>query len=148
MNSFRILCFNAIAFVCLLMIIITSCGKKEVVVEPIDYGYSISINSPQNDIEFSASDTLFIYIDYKSETGEIVHFIGINLFEEGNPENSLYQFTSHQHEPEIFQLNDYFIIPSELTSDQYGSYILQASMWSHDQEFDTVYNEVKILVND
>lgn len=105
---------------------------------PIDYGYSIDINSPTESNHFSVGDTLPIAIDFSSSTGEIVHYISVDFYSKATPHIFLYSVQSHQHVPKFFEYTDNLILKDSSKIENTEEWILKAAMWSHEIDGDTI----------
>ncbi|MFZ1496800.1 MAG: hypothetical protein WAS72_07060 [Saprospiraceae bacterium] len=113
---------------------------------PIDYGYTITINSPLENSIYTAGDTLPISILFSSTTGEIVHFIDVEIYSKTSQNNVLYSVLSHQHVPNFFEYNDHFALKDTAKINTSEEWILKAAMWSHEINGDTVSLEKEILI--
>ncbi|MEZ4932551.1 MAG: hypothetical protein R2788_10585 [Saprospiraceae bacterium] len=113
---------------------------------PIDYGYAIEINSPSNNSNYSIGDTLPISVKFLSETGEIVHFIGVEIYSKSNKSNKLYSVLSHQHVLESFSYNDNFILKDSSKIALDSDWILETSLWSHEADADTTFKILELKI--
>lgn len=150
MNSYPTQFFRITTFSFALMLTcLWSCNQDEPLTdntEQIDYGYTISIESPSESSIYSFGDTLPISIMFSSTTGEIVHNIGVEIYDKSSKDIYLYSVQSHQHVPDFFHYMDDFVLKDTSKIEFDEEWILKASMWSHELMGDTVSIENEMLI--
>ena len=152
MNLFPIQYFKIGLFSFLaIFFLLSSCKKDDAPTDepaPIDYGYAIAINSPSADGSYFIGDTLPISINYRSETGEIVHYISVDIYSKMDNSKKIYSVQSHQHVLEDYEYNDNFILKDTTITDFDTDWILEANLWSHDINPDTVSSIIELRVEE
>jgi hypothetical protein len=132
-------------FLVLLLFCLWSC-KKDDTTKPIDYGYTIAINSPSENGIYSVGDTLPISISYSSTTGEIVHYISVQIYNKYAESIFLYSVQSHQHVPDLFEYNDHFALKDTAKINTGEEWVLKAAMWTHEIDTDTIVVKRDLLI--
>lgn len=138
--------YYAFAF---MLVCLCACNEDEPLpdnTEPIDYGYTIDIKSPSENSIYSVGDTLPISIRFSSTTGEIVHNIGVEIYNKSAESIFLYSVQSHQHVPDFFEYADDFVLKDTSKIETGEEWILKAAMWSHEIDGDTVSMEKEMLI--
>lgn len=140
MNLYQIPFFKVSIVTILFITFLSACEPEYPVVipEPTDYGYKIDLKSPMEGSTYQLGDTLPILLDFLSETGEIVHYVGVDVFQTSNRSNSLYSVTAHQHVFDIFTYSDICILDDTAKISNSSDWIIEASLWSHEINPDTV----------
>ena len=84
------------------------------------------------------NDTLPISIDFKSKTGEIVHYLAVQIYQSSDPTNSIYSVSAHQHVPDLFAYNDICVLKDTSKISAGEDWTIEASLWSHEVDPDTI----------
>lgn len=141
MNSYQIPFFSLLAGTLVIIFGISSCQPEEPInepYEPTDYGYAIDINSPLPNTIYQVNDTIPISIDFKSETGEIVHYLAVQIYQSSDSTNSIYSVTAHQHVPDLFSYNDICVLKDTSKISAGENWTIEAALWSHEIDPDTI----------
>ncbi|MCB0514557.1 MAG: hypothetical protein R2798_14150 [Chitinophagales bacterium] len=98
--------------------------------QAIDYGYVIEIQKPQANTVYHWGDTLFLAINFLSETQEYVHNVRVEIQNETN--ESLYAVQTHVHVPEKYNYADYLWLNDTVKLEEKINWYCKAAVWSHE----------------
>jgi hypothetical protein len=113
---------------------------------PINYGYTVAIHSPSENSSYSLGDTLPISVRFSSTTGEIVHNIKVEIYNKSLANISLYSVQSHQHVPNFYNYSENFVLKDTSKIQTGETWILKASMWSHEINTDTISLKKEFII--
>lgn len=149
MSLYQTRSFRLSSFLLLLsLFILNSCNDDEndTLKVSIDYGYDINTFSPLENDMYTLGDTIPISIDFRSHTGEIIHFIGVDIYSNKDNSIKLYSVSAHQHVPDSFSYIDDFVLKDSIKITNDSLWVFKALLWSHDLNPDTIIVQNKLHI--
>jgi len=133
------------------MLIFVACDKDEDTHGHEDESisdYEALIHSPDAE-DKRMEDVIQLNIEFKEHDGGKVHHVNVKIYEDGNPDNVIYDAPTeaHVHVDGLYEYRDEFMLNSTNGVEAHSDWIIEAKVWGHEDGLDEVMTTSKFHVH-
>ncbi|PHN02708.1 hypothetical protein [Flavilitoribacter nigricans] len=132
----------------LVLLVFVACKKEEDEPMTTDYHYHAHILQPNAD-DKQVDDSLHIHVEFESHTGETVHHVNVRIYNK-NDNTEIYSkpADAHVHETSgVYEFQDDFTLSEANGVTAHSDWILEASVWGHDNREGEMIEQVEFHVH-
>lgn len=116
-------------------VVFVACDKDdEEHMDDVVVDYEVHIHSPNAEMKM-LNDMIHLHVEFHDHNGGIVHHANVKIYEDGNPDNIVFNGPDEAHvheESGTYELHADFMLNADNGIEAHKDYVLEAKVWGHE----------------